>query len=193
MTLDPRHALICATLLGLAWGCSSPARDDGTSRDTTTADQGAPLGARCFPSDESNPAFPGFAATEVNVEDGTSQCASGICLAANFQGRTDCPYGATCSTREGAPVTATVAPQLVARSPETAVYCSCRCDGPAGTGPFCACPGGLTCEPLVPDMGAGARALSGSYCLRAGTAVTDPASLSGGAVCDVAAGNCVGR
>jgi hypothetical protein len=43
--------------------------------------------------------------------------------------------------------------------------CSCRCAGPASTGPFCACSAGFSCEEEVRDLGAGERELTGSYCI----------------------------
>jgi hypothetical protein len=82
------------------------------------------------------------------------------------------------------PVTVPVRPQLVNRSPEKSVYCSCRCDGPEGTGPFCACPSGFECAPLVASFGTSGNSFAGSYCIKAGTGVEDPSSLANGAVCD---------
>ena len=43
--------------------------------------------------------------------------------------------------------------------------CSCRCDGPAGTGPFCACAAGYACQHEVDDLGLGEPGLAGSYCV----------------------------
>jgi len=51
---------------------------------------------------------------------------------------------------------------------ETEGICSCRCDGPEGTGPFCACSAGFVCELLVQDLGFDdwpGDNLSGSYCM----------------------------
>lgn len=42
--------------------------------------------------------------------------------------------------------------------------CSCRCDGPEGTGPFCQCGDGFACKHLIHDVLAG-RELAGSYCM----------------------------
>jgi hypothetical protein len=165
------------------------------------------IGDACTPGDESSTAFPGFGATEVNIEDRTTQCATGICIAAHFQGRvscpyggpdcmTRCPYGSDCTTPSGTPVAVDVKPQLVTRPPSSAVYCSCRCDGPEGTGPFCACPNGFECSPLVEDIGIRnpeLPVLAGSYCIKAGTAVPDPVALSSGPVCDAALHNCDDR
>lgn len=48
--------------------------------------------------------------------------------------------------------------------PATPGVCSCRCDGPEGSGPFCACQEGFRCQPLVDDLGLGSIGLAGSYC-----------------------------
>jgi hypothetical protein len=45
--------------------------------------------------------------------------------------------------------------------------CTCRCDGPANGGPFCACGDGFVCREEVSDLGVG-DALTGSYCVPAG-------------------------
>lgn len=154
----------------------------------------ADLGAACIPGDESDPNFPGFQTSEVNIEDHASTCATGICLAANFRGRVSCPYGGSGGkTPLGDPVTVNVPPELVSRPPSDAVYCSCRCDGPVGTGAFCACPSGYECVKLIQDIGVGHAELAGSYCLKAGTAVTDPQTLTSGATCDATAHNCDDR
>lgn len=43
--------------------------------------------------------------------------------------------------------------------------CSCRCDGPDDTGPFCACPETYACHHVVDDLLLGNVRTSGSYCL----------------------------
>jgi hypothetical protein len=48
----------------------------------------------------------------------------------------------------------------------SAGQCSCRCDGPAATGPFCACGAGFTCEHLISDLDPRERELAGSYCVQ---------------------------
>ena len=66
-----------------------------------------------------------------------------------------------------------VAPQVVARSAENAVYCSCRCAGPDPAARYCECPSGFECAELVKEIGLGKEQLAGSYCVKAGT-VFDP-------------------
>jgi hypothetical protein len=167
--------------------------------------QKVPLGASCILPDESSPDFPGYNTTEINTQDHDAQCASGFCIGVNFRGRATCTYGQppdpanpavadpakrTCRTPgTNQVVTVPVEPQLVSRPPDVAVYCSCRCDGPDGTGPFCACPSGFECTNLVPDIGSHAE-LAGSYCLKAGTAVHAPTLLDAGPSCSLAELNC---
>jgi len=45
--------------------------------------------------------------------------------------------------------------------------CTCRCDGSAPNGDYCACPAGMRCAELIPSAGvnAAARAYVGSYCV----------------------------
>ena len=50
---------------------------------------------------------------------------------------------------------------------QSAGMCSCRCDGPAGTGPFCACGDGFECREQVRALGVTSSELSGSYCVPA--------------------------
>jgi hypothetical protein len=135
------------------------------------------LGAPCIGGSEYDPSFAGFDAQEVSVDLGSPTCASGICLANHFQGRTSCPYGQT-SSQSGlcfvpgsdTPVTAEVSPQLVARQAASASVCSCRCAG-SGAGPFCSCGSGMECLPLIDDVGLpGQSAYAGSYCVPNGTA-----------------------
>lgn len=74
------------------------------------------------------------------------------------------------------------------RTPENAVYCSCRCadvNGNTTGGNFCACPDGFTCEQLVSSTGIGNEGLTGGYCIKQGTKYdpnSDPcgAAVSGG-------------
>jgi hypothetical protein len=50
---------------------------------------------------------------------------------------------------------------------ETEGICTCRCDGPEGTGPFCACSAGFVCELLVEELGWDfwPKDVAGSYCM----------------------------
>ncbi|HVU00402.1 MAG TPA: hypothetical protein VHE30_01575 [Polyangiaceae bacterium] len=72
----------------------------------------------------------------------------------------------TCSNCVSVQVTA----QKQIRPPNTAVYCSCRCDGPDKNVRYCECPSGFSCQKLVTDYGFGSGQLAGSYCIKDGTA-----------------------
>lgn len=147
------------------------------------------VGDPCIPDDELSPNFPGFAVEEVNIESRSYQCETRVCLVNKFQGRVSCPYGTNGTLREeGAPSTvnhnflceiptlggvveSAVEPQRTARSPEDAVYCSCRCAGADPNARYCECPSGFECAEIVPDRGQGQQELAGSYCVRSGTNV----------------------
>jgi hypothetical protein len=127
------------------------------------------LGEGCIPLDEDYATFSGFSEGEINIATGDPQCASRVCLSNRFQGRVSCPEGnldgGECFTPLGERVTVPVSPQLADRSAEERVICSCRCDGEPGDGPFCDCPSGMTCEPLVPPRSSGSSGQGeGSYC-----------------------------
>jgi hypothetical protein len=214
MTSKKIRNVLSAAALAVAAACGGNPTNTGESTGTAACQNGtcaeagpevadvdppdaAPdkgVGVACTPGDEALPAFPGFGVTEINIEDRATQCTTGICLAAYFQGRTSCAYGSPdCTTPGGEPVTTDVKPQLLSRSPSDAVYCSCHCDGPEGTGPFCACPGGFECLKLVDDIGLGHAELAGSYCIKVGTAFSDPTALASGPTCDRALHNCDDR
>jgi hypothetical protein len=138
------------------------------------------VGSPCLPAVESIADFSGFGLNEVNVEFGSADCDSTICLMNHFQGRVSCPYGQTSEQtmtashacfvpRTNLPVVVAVEPQLADRTAEKHATCSCRCDGP-GPGPFCACPSGTQCRPIVRELGVtGGESFEGSYCIPTGT------------------------
>jgi hypothetical protein len=81
-----------------------------------------------------------------------------------------CPAGTTNVDEIKVPVD----PQLVYRSAEDTVYCSCRCKGPDPSAVYCECPSGFQCAELVREIGVPGRGqLVGSYCVKPGT-VYDP-------------------
>ena len=130
------------------------------------------------------------ASDQVAVETGAPECASGVCIVANFNGRVSCPYGqldATspdgCATTGPYPVRVTVPvpAQIIARPPRDAVYCSQRCDGVDGA-PV-GCPSGFTCAPFLSGV-SGVGAPAASYCLKTGTVVTDADTLATETLCD---------
>ncbi|MCA9645356.1 MAG: hypothetical protein KC492_31910 [Myxococcales bacterium] len=192
------HRLISVLgALALFCGCSS------SSNDLTSA---AGVGEPCVPHDENNSKFSGFSADEVSVETGTPACQTQLCLINKFQGRVTCPYGATGTEGEcplpgtdpnssdpADKVSVAVAPQLVDRREDDAVYCSCRCansDGRTDDGAaYCACPTGFSCEQLLGDVGVGDSAsIAGGYCVKAGTN-----QAPSGPSCSETAQNCAAK
>jgi hypothetical protein len=151
---------------------------------TGTAPPGSvPTGAPCVPRLERDASFNGFGLEAVNLEFGSFECASNICLLNHFQGRASCPYGQTTEDAlqnpscflpgSDQPVTVPVDPQLVARPADETAICSCRCDGADPDQSYCACPSGMECAPLVRDIGVDGLGTSlyivGSYCIPSGT------------------------
>jgi hypothetical protein len=158
------------------------------------------VGDPCFPEQEYDKSFLGFAEQEVNVESKSYQCQTRLCLVNHFRGRVTCPYGqdSTGNPPSGAEaclipgsevkvdgldadgnptdprVGSTVRPQCIDRLAKNAVYCSCRCanaDGLTNDGArYCSCPDGYQCEQLVAPLGQVDVGLTGAYCIKAGTA-----------------------
>jgi len=138
------------------------------------------VGDPCTPEDEYTQDFAGYDPKEVNVESKSFQCETRVCLANHLQGRASCKYGQTagnggCHVPGGDPKTAkpilvAVDPQLQERQADSAVYCSCRCDGEDKNARYCKCPSGYACTHLVDDLHLGGGQLAGSYCMRDGTA-----------------------
>jgi hypothetical protein len=127
------------------------------------------LGDLCIQGDEDFPEFSGYTLGEVNLSTRDLQCRSEACLVDHFQGRVTCPEGnqdgAVCLTPLGEVVTTSVLPQLPERPAEDAVYCTCRCDGPRGAGPFCDCPDDMLCEERF-SGGPELLDVAGSYCVK---------------------------
>jgi len=157
------------------------------------------VGAPCIPEEEYHDGFSGFSVDEVNFESRSFQCESRTCLVNHFQGRVSCPYGqseaqgrdnpACLLPGGGEPVRAPVAPQVLARRADEAVYCSCRCDGPDPNARYCECPSGFTCTQLVPGFASRDAELAGSYCIREGSEYDRTRVLTEDA-CDRSLANC---
>jgi hypothetical protein len=153
------------------------------------------VGDPCTPEDEFFDTFSGFSLGEVNVESRSFQCETRVCLVNKFQGRVSCPYGTNGTPPDpaanlphnlpcevpgiGGYVSVPVDPQLQARSPDVAVYCSCRCDGDDPNARYCECPSGFECKEIVQNRGGntGQTQLAGSYCVRNGSDV-EPSEVS---------------
>jgi hypothetical protein len=110
------------------------------------------VGDVCALSEQQRTDFNALDASEVSIDTNSADCETGVCLVDNLA-----PRGA--------------APRDPADPSASGGQCSCRCDGPAGAGPFCACPDGFACSPLVHDLGLQSSAdVAGSYCVKSAAA-----------------------
>jgi len=155
------------------------------------------VGDPCTPEDEFFDTFSGFSLGEVNVESRSFQCETRVCLVNKFQGRVSCPYGTNGTNPDPTAmptvthdrpcqlpqfdgyVSVPVLPQRIDRSPELAVYCSCRCGGADPNARYCECPSGFECTEIVESRSnqqTGQEQLAGSYCIRTGSNV-DPITV----------------
>jgi hypothetical protein len=169
------RALGWAFAIGSWWvlvGCLGPS--------PVVGEEQSELGRACLPPQEYEPQFRNFSVEEVNIDERSPECPTGVCLIDHFQGRVSCPYGQSgaaestekCFVPGSAgtePVSGAVDPQLQWRRPEDAVTCSCHCAGP-GPGPYCTCPSSMECVSLIPQMGTTPDAFAGSWCIPKGTA-----------------------
>lgn len=140
------------------------------------------VGDPCVPEEEYKTDFVGFGLQASDVEMRSFQCDTRVCIINHFQGRVSCPYGQTgedvaagrlsCTVPGSTDdfITVPVDSQFADRRADSAVYCSCRCDGPDANARYCECPSGFTCTELIPDLrlGSGGQ-ISGSYCIKDGT------------------------
>ncbi len=168
-------AVLVALMSAASSGCSGDVVREVFNNSAYSVD-GPPepgsVGDQCAPTDEAFATFSGFSLGEINITDEDPQCRSGNCMVVHFQGRVSCPQGnqdgGVCTTPAGEEVSVPVDPWLPERPADLAVFCSCRCDGPAGQGPFCGCPSGMICEPdLVPRSPVDrSDRYAGSYCVK---------------------------
>ncbi|MGH7285980.1 MAG: hypothetical protein ACRELY_31050 [Polyangiaceae bacterium] len=88
-----------------------------------------------------------------------------------------------------------VNPQIVGRTADKTVYCSCRCanaDGKTDDGAnYCDCPDGFSCTHLVDSIGVGNEGLTGSFCIKQGSAY-DKSNPGNTATCDPTIAQCPG-
>lgn len=183
MTSALKHALICGLAAIALSGC----------------DAGG-VGEPCVPIDEYRSDFPGYALGEASVESRSFECATRVCLVNHFQGRVSCPYGqrsddlgrpgtdprrcrvpGTTGDAPGEAVSVAVGAWDLDRPAQSAVYCSCRCDGPDRNAHYCECPKGYTCTEILPNLKLGIEQTVGSYCVREGSEFRP--EQSGGPTC----------
>ena len=122
----------------------------------------------------------GFQVSEAYLETSSVQCQTRVCMVYKLKGNTehtiaddkdDASYD--CGAADGNCVNDspdcddgdTVAPDCATGR----VYCTCRCDAPAGSSTTtCECPDGYACEEVVATNAAGAG-VRGSYCVKKNT------------------------
>lgn len=131
------------------------------------------IGEPCTPAMENDVRFRGFSPLEVNIESAHEISGAPVCLVDHFRGRVSCPEGGSgCLTPRGEAVVGEVSPQCLGRSPDRAVYTSCRCANAHGRtddgDDYCTCPESFDCRHLVASVGTGEH-LSGSYCTKPNT------------------------
>lgn len=173
------------------------------------------VGDPCTPESEYNTDFLGFDYNEVNFESKSFQCQTRLCLVNHFQGRVSCQYGqdsngngptgiggCTVPNDPNTKITGNpnlgaqnvVKPQCTDRTADKAVYCSCRCanaDGKTDDGAnYCDCPDGFTCTHLVDSIGVGNEGLTGSFCIKAGSAFDKATACP--STCDPTIASCPG-
>jgi hypothetical protein len=107
----------------------------------------------------------GFDINESYLETSSVQCRTRVCMVRHFEGDPtkvyypdpDDPRSTCTAADEGCNRAAQV---------EQAVFCTCRCDAPAGSNtPTCECPSGFVCEDVLQGGGVG---IQGGYCVRSG-------------------------
>ena len=94
----------------------------------------------------------GFLSGEAYLETSSVQCRTRVCIVNDLQGDPTrfCDVDPTAGCVTQADV-------------DNSVYCTCRCDGPAGAADFCTCPTGFACTQVLSSGGVG---IVGSYCVK---------------------------
>lgn len=94
----------------------------------------------------------GFLDGEAYLETSSVQCRTRVCIVNDLLG----DPGKLCDVDSS--------PGCVTQKQiEDSIYCTCRCDGPAGAADFCECPEGFACTPVLASGGVG---IVGSYCVK---------------------------
>lgn len=83
----------------------------------------------------------GFASSLAYAQTAHPDCGGGACTIYRLGGDPNNLQSEGCPKKD--------TPCVSAEEVERAVACSCRCNGPAGSGPFCECPRGTRCTPFV--------------------------------------------
>ena len=119
------------------------------------------VGDPCEP--ESIPEM-GFVASEAYLETSSVQCRTRVCMVYQLPGYPN--RDGTCDpARVGGPC-------ATPGETEERVYCTCRCDAPAGDATTCECPDGYDCVEVLDSEFAG-PGIRGSYCVKSNTVAAD--------------------
>lgn len=128
--------------------CSLPA---------SSAKKASTVGDAC---DFTAPPVGGFQDSVAYIETNAQQCDTGACVAYHIQGDPTCDVSEPMTCSDGRV-------PLIESEIQQRIYCSCRCDGPAGDpGELCKCNPGFECAEVLYSGPPGVR---GSYCIRSGT------------------------
>lgn len=150
MLRELSHALIRAlpvVALVLSVGCTSTGVGD-------------PCTPEAIPSN-------GFQRREVYLETNSVQCRTRVCMVYGLQGNPEHVDGQP-PCNSATPPTDCVTQAAV----DNRVYCTCRCDAPAGSNtPTCQCPGGYECREVQTIGGPG---IVGSYCVKSDVQLDGP-------------------
>lgn len=96
----------------------------------------------------------GFLPGEAYLETSSVQCRTRVCIVNDLEGDPT----SICEDHDPPPA------GCVGRAEyQNSVYCTCRCDGPAGAADFCECPEGFACTQVLSSGGVG---IVGSYCVK---------------------------
>lgn len=109
----------------------------------------------------------GFFQSEIYLETSSVQCRTRVCMINQLAcNTTPCPTNVLGNPNR---ICEDIVPPADASNcvsqaqVDDSIYCTCRCDGPAGSADFCTCPDGFDCKQVLASGGVG---IVGSYCIK---------------------------
>jgi len=99
----------------------------------------------------------GFLAGEAYLETSSVQCRTRVCIVNDLRGGTEMVPA------DPSQIGCTEAGCVSQAEFDNSIYCTCRCDGPAGAADFCECPESFVCTQILASGGIG---IVGSYCVK---------------------------
>jgi hypothetical protein len=113
----------------------------------------------------------GFVPSEAYLETSSVQCRTRVCMVYQLPGypnrENDCDPATLPRRPDGSPATCATQGET-----EERVYCTCRCDAPAGDASTCECPDEYDCVEVLDSEFAG-PGIRGSYCVKSNTVSAD--------------------